>query len=417
MNHFEYSGGELYAEKVRMADIAKTHGTPTYVYSAATLRRHFTAFDSAFEGVKRLICYSVKANSNLCVLKTLAAMGAGMDIVSGGELFRALAAGVSAQKIVYSGVGKTAAEIRQALEADILMFNVESMAELETIDAVAGSMGKIARVSLRINPDVDPKTHPYISTGMKKNKFGLDIETAMTGYKQAMKLANVEPIGMDCHIGSQLTQISPFIEALERLMAFHRKLLAMGCNIKYLDLGGGLGITYNEETPPHPAEYGKAVMDALSGTSLELILEPGRVIVGNAGVLMTTVTYVKSTEDKRFVIVDAAMNDLVRPSLYGSYHRIAEVAPKSRENAVADVVGPICESGDFLAKDREMPCVESGELLAVFSAGAYGFTMSSNYNSRPRAAEVLVDGDKMLLARRRETYEDLVALEKGCLEG
>ncbi len=414
MHFFEYKDGQLYAEGVPAAELARQYGTPLYVYSAATLRRHFQAFDSAFADLEHLTCYSVKANSNLCLLKLLKDCGAGMDIVSGGELYRALAAGVDSKKIVYSGVGKRTDEIRQALAADILMFNVESMGELERLSAVASDMGKTARISLRINPDVDPKTHPYISTGLKKNKFGLDIEQSLAAYSRAMALPNIEPVGIDCHIGSQLTSLDPFMEALDRIIRFYDRLKGMGLRIEYLDLGGGLGITYNEEEPPHPAELGKALVNVLKDHPMKLILEPGRVIAGNSGILLTEVTYTKKTPSKDFVIVDAAMNDLVRPSLYGSFHSIKEVCPKGRPDLDVDVVGPLCESGDFLARDRQLPAVEAGEMLAVFSAGAYGFTMSSNYTSRPRAAEVLVDGDNVTLARRRETYEDLIALEKGC---
>ena len=414
MHFFEFKDGQLFAEGIPAAELARQYGTPLYVYSAATLRRHFQAFDSAFEGLPHLTCFSVKANSNLCLLKLLKDLGAGMDIVSGGELHRALAAGVPPSKIVYSGVGKRADEIRQALQADILMFNVESMGELERLSAVASDMGKTARISLRINPDVDPKTHPYISTGLKKNKFGLDIEQSLAAYARAMTLPNIEPVGIDCHIGSQLTSMAPFMEALDRIMRFHDRLTGLGVRVEYLDLGGGLGITYDEEQPPHPAEFGKALVNVLKDHPMTLILEPGRVIAGNSGILLTEVVYTKRTPSKEFIIVDAAMNDLVRPSLYGSFHAVKEATPKGRPVVNVDVVGPICESGDFLARDRDIPAVEPGELLAVFSAGAYGFTMSSNYNSRPRAAEVLVDGDTVTLARRRETYDDLIALEKGC---
>lgn len=412
MHHFEYRGGELYAEDVPVSTLVAAYGTPLYVYSAATLRRHFTAFDSAFGNLPHLTCFSVKANSNLSVLRTLAAMGAGVDIVSGGELYRALAAGVAPEKIVYSGVGKRAVEIEQALSAGILMFNVESMGELERISAIAERLDKTAQVSLRINPDVDPKTHPYISTGLKKNKFGLDIENSLAAYAKAMELPHIVPVGIDCHIGSQLTSIAPFLEALDKILAFREKLCAMGIEPRYLDLGGGLGIQYNEEEPPHPKEFGEALTRALGDLPLTLILEPGRVIVGNAGILVTEVVYTKKTPSKDFVIVDAAMNDLLRPSLYDSFHAIREVRPAGREILNVDVVGPICESGDFLARDRDLPAVAPGELLAVYSAGAYGFTMSSNYNSRPRAAEILVDGDTVAVARRRETYEDLIALER-----
>lgn len=416
MHHFQYKDGRLHAEDVPVAQLAAEYGTPLYVYSAATFSRHFQAFDSAFASLPHLTCYSVKANGNLCVLRLLAQQGAGMDIVSGGELHRALCAGVAPDKIVYSGVGKRPDEIRQALTAGILMFNVESMEELEAISAIASDMGKTARVALRINPDVDPKTHPYISTGMKKNKFGLDVDSSLAAYKRAMELPGIEPVGIDCHIGSQLTTMEPFLEAVDKVLAFREKLVALGLNITYLDLGGGLGITYDAEQPPHPAQFGQALVDKLKGLPLTVILEPGRVISGNSGILVTQVVYTKSTPSKNFVIVDAAMNDLVRPSLYGSFHRIAEVAPQGRPEVDVDVVGPICESGDFLARDRQLPAVQSGELLAVFSAGAYGFTMSSNYNARPRAAEVLVDGSTVTLARQRETYDDLVAKEMGCLK-
>jgi len=411
MHHFEYRGGELYAEDVPVSTLVTAYGSPLYIYCAATLRRHFEAFDSAFSSLPHLTCFSVKANSNLSVLKTLAAKGAGMDIVSGGELYRALAAGVDPAKIVYSGVGKRGKEIEEALNAGILMFNVESVGELERLSAIATRLGKNANVSLRINPNVDPKTHPYISTGLKKNKFGLDIEHSLAAYAKAMELPGVTPIGIDCHIGSQLTSISPFLEALDKILAFREKLLGMGIETRYLDLGGGLGIQYNEEEPPHPREFGQALTAAIKDLPITLILEPGRVIVGNAGILVTEAVYTKKTPSKDFIIVDAGMNDLIRPSLYDSYHTIREVRPAGRPPLTVDVVGPICESGDFLARDRELPAVAPGELLAVFSAGAYGFTMSSNYNSRPRAAEILVDGNKVILARRRESYEDLIALE------
>ncbi|WP_321403732.1 diaminopimelate decarboxylase [Maridesulfovibrio sp.] len=411
MHHFEVKNNELHAENISITELAKEYGTPLYIYSAATLRRHFEAFDSAFNGLEHMTCYSVKANSNLSVLKLLAEMGAGMDIVSGGELYRALKAGVPASKIVFSGVGKKAYEIAEALKADILMFNVESVGELHRINEVAESMNKVARISFRINPDVDPKTHPYISTGMKKNKFGLDMETAKEAYKTAKELSNISPVGMDCHIGSQLTTIEPFLEALDKLLTFRDELSSMGIEIEHLDLGGGLGITYNEEEPPHPKEFGEALSKALAGTGLKVVLEPGRVIAGNAGILVGEVIYTKKTPTKDFLIVDAAMNDLVRPSLYQSYHRISEVTQNNRPEIDYDVVGPICESGDFLAKDRMLPEMKQGELIAVYSAGAYGFTMSSNYNSRLRAAEIIVDGDDVIVGRRRETYEDLLKLE------
>jgi diaminopimelate decarboxylase len=411
MHHFQPKDGLLYAEDVPVTELAERFGTPLYVYSAATFRRHYQQFDSAFSELDHMVCFSVKANGNIQVLKMLAKLGAGMDIVSGGELHRALAAGVAPKKIVYSGVGKTEAEIRYAVEQDILMFNVESLPELEEIERVAGALGRKVGVSLRINPDVDPKTHPYISTGMKNNKFGLEMGQALEGYRLAQRMEHLEPIGVDCHIGSQLTTIEPFMEALDKVLDFEKGLRGEGIGLRYIDLGGGLGITYNEETPPHPKEFGAAVAGRLKNEGLKLILEPGRVIAGNAGVLLTRVTYVKKTPFKNFIIVDAAMNDLVRPSLYQSYHRISPVRQSERSEIVVDVVGPICESGDFLAKERSLPEVETGEMLAVFSAGAYGFTMSSNYNARLRAAEVIVDGDQTILARRRETYEDLVKAE------
>lgn len=411
MHHFEFRDGMLYAEEVPVTKLAEEYGTPLYIYSAATFRRHFQAFDSAFEGLDHLTCYSVKANSNLSVLKMLAEEGAGMDIVSGGELYRALKAGVPAEKIVYSGVGKRASEIKEALEAGILMFNVESVSELHKINEVAGEMGVIAKVSFRINPDVDPQTHPYISTGMKKNKFGLDIDHSLDAYKQAVELENIDPVGMDCHIGSQLTSIAPFLEALDKLLAFYEKLKEMGIQIKYLDLGGGLGIPYDEEKPPHPSEFGKALAEKLSGLPLKVILEPGRVIAGNAGIMVTQIVYTKFNPSKNFLIVDGAMNDLIRPSLYGSFHRIGEVVENKRAPKEYDIVGPICESGDFLARERELPSMEQGEYLAVYSAGAYGFTMASNYNTRPRACELIVDKDKVIVARKRETYEELIANE------
>lgn len=412
MHHFEMRDGNLFAEEVPVSELTRTHGTPLYIYSAATIRRHFDTFDSAFAGLKHLTCYSVKANSNVNLLRLMGSMGAGLDIVSGGELHRGLAAGVPAERIVYSGVGKRPEEIKEALAAGILMFNVESLAELVGINDIAQGMGAVAKVSFRINPDVDPKTHPYISTGMKKNKFGLDLEKSLEAYALARDLTAIEPVGIDCHIGSQLTSISPFLEALDKILNFKTKLDEMGLSISYLDLGGGLGITYNEEEPPPPREFGEALTARLKDMPLTVILEPGRVIVGNAGILATQVVYTKQTPSKRFLIVDAAMNDLVRPALYDSFHRIGEIEAHDRPPVKVDVVGPICESSDFLARDRELPGMEQGEYLAVYSAGAYGFAMSSNYNSRPRAAEILVDGSQARVIRRRETYEDLTALEQ-----
>lgn len=414
MNYFEYKDGELYAEDIPVRRLVEEYDTPLYIYSARTLKRHFQAFDSAFSEIEHMTCYSAKANSNLCVLKLLGEMGAGADIVSGGELFRALKAGIDPQKIVYSGVGKRENEIQEAILADILMFNVESDQELEKINRVASGLDQKARISVRINPDVDPKTHPYISTGLKKNKFGVDMDQALNIYKKAKDMEFIEPIGIDCHIGSQLTSISPFMEALERIKDFHARLIEIGLNIKYLDLGGGLGITYDEEEPPHPAELGEALTKSLEGSGLKLILEPGRVISGNAGIMVTRVLYTKKTELKNFAIVDAGMNDLIRPSLYQAYHRIAPVREKGAADTKMDIVGPICESSDFLAQDRDMPKLAPDDLLAVFSSGAYGFGMSSQYNSRARSAELVVDGEETTVARRREMYIDLVGLENAC---
>jgi diaminopimelate decarboxylase len=411
MHHFHYQGDELYCESVPLREIASKVGTPTYIYSSATLKQHFTVFDGAFQGMPHLTCYSVKANANLAILGLFSALGGGADIVSGGELFKARQAGIPADRIVYSGVGKTAAEIDYALRENILMFNIESTQELETINARAAKMGTTARIALRVNPDVDPKTHPYISTGLKKNKFGIDIEQALAAYQYASKLEHIEILGMDCHIGSQLTEIAPFVEALNRLKLLVARLGQQGIGIRYLDLGGGLGISYHEEEPPHPREYAQAVVQELSDLSCTLILEPGRVIVGNAGLLMTQVLYTKKTDTKEFVIVDAGMNDLVRPSLYGSYHGIQPVKKNNRESRTVDVVGPICESSDFIARERALPEMHQGELLAVMSAGAYGFSMSSNYNMRGRAAEVLVSGDRFYVTRERESWADLIRSE------
>jgi diaminopimelate decarboxylase len=413
MNHFEYRDGELFAEQVPVKRIAREVGTPAYIYSLATLRRHYRVFDQAFAKVPHLVCFSVKSNSNLAVLRTFAKEGGGFDIVSGGELFRALKAGGDPRKIVFSGVGKKKEEIEHALNSGILMFNVESEQELTFIDQVSRGLGKRAPISLRVNPDVDPKTHPYISTGMKKSKFGIDITLSAKLYKQALSLKNLEVIGVDCHIGSQLTSVGPFVDALSRVREYLDRVLVgylrkEGANIRYLDLGGGLGIQYKDEEPPRPEEYAAALIQGLEGLDVTLILEPGRVIVGNAGILVTEVLYLKETEEKKFVIVDGGMNDLIRPALYGSYQAIRPVLDKKAETIVADVVGPICESGDFFAKDREVPRPEPGDLLVVMSAGAYGFTMASNYNSHPRPPEVLVDGDKFYVVRQRETLDDLI---------
>jgi len=413
MNHFEYRNGEMFAEEVPLKRIAQEVGTPAYIYSLATLKRHFQVFDRAFAKVPHIVCFSVKANSNIALLRAFAKQGSGFDIVSGGELFRALKAGGDPKKIVFSGVGKKKQEIEDALDAGILMFNVESDEELTTLNEIAAGVGKKAPISLRVNPDVDPQTHPYISTGMKKAKFGVDIKKSLETYKKAVSLRNIDVVGVDCHIGSQLTSLTPFVDALAKVREYLDRVLAgemkkEGAQIRYLDLGGGLGIQYNDETPPLPDEYAKVVIEGLQGLEVILILEPGRVIVGNAGILLTEVQYLKETETKKFVIVDAGMNDLIRPALYGSYQAIRPVVESKSEPIVADVVGPICESGDFFAKDREIARPRRGDLLAVMSAGAYGFTMASNYNSHPKPPEVLVDGDRYHVVRRRETLEDLI---------
>jgi diaminopimelate decarboxylase len=413
MNHFEYRNGEMFAEDVPLKRIAREVGTPAYVYSLATLKRHFKVFDEAFTKVRHIVCFSVKANSNLALLRAFAKEGSGFDIVSGGELFRALKVGADPKKIVFSGVGKKKEEIEYALNTGILMFNVESEQELLALNDIASGIGKRAPISLRVNPDVDPQTHPYISTGMKKAKFGVDIKKSLETYRTAISLKNVEVVGVDCHIGSQLTSITPFVDALAKVREYLDRVLAgemkrEGAQIRYLDLGGGLGIHYHDETPPLPDEYAKAIIQGLEGLDVTLILEPGRVIVGNAGILLTEVQYIKETDTKKFVIVDGGMNDLIRPALYGSYQAIQPVVDNQAQKIVADVVGPICESGDFFAKDREIPRPQRGDLLAVMSAGAYGFTMASNYNSHPKPPEVLVDGERYYVVRKRESFEDLI---------
>ena len=408
MHDFQYQGEHLYCEEFPIQAMAKEVGTPFYLYSLHTLESHFKGFDSAFSKVEHLICFSAKANSNLAILRAFVRLGGGVDVVSGGELFRAMKAGAQPDKIVYSGVGKRPEEIEYALEFPILMFNVESSQEMVAIDQIAGKMGTQAPISLRVNPDVDPRTHPYVSTGLKKNKFGINIQKSIVEYELANTLPNVKVIGVSCHIGSQLTDMGPFVEAGQRIKELVQKLREKGIHIQYMDLGGGLGITYHQEEPPHPQEYAQSLLSELSGIDCTLILEPGRVIAGNAGILVTRVLYTKEGSEKNFIIVDAAMNDLIRPSLYGSYQRIQPVQRNDRPEIVADVVGPICESGDFLAKDRKLPRMEPGELLAVMSAGAYGFSMSSNYNSRPRVPEVLVNKDRFYIIREREDYDDLI---------
>ncbi len=407
MHHFQYQDGTLRAEGVELSRIAAEVGTPVFVYSKATLARHYRVFDQALAGLDHHICYSVKANGSLAVLNLLARMGGGADVVSGGELHLALQAGIPAGKICFSGVGKTDWEMAQALQADILMFNVESLPELEVLNRVALDLGKKARFAVRVNPDVDPKTHPYISTGMKENKFGLEMDQALEAYKRAREMKGLEIVGVDCHIGSQLTQLSPFVEAVGRLKILMEELKSQGIRIKYLDLGGGLGITYKDEEPPLPEEYTSTLARELEGLDLTLIMEPGRVMVGNAGILLTRIIYLKDTPLKNFIIVDAAMNDLIRPGLYGAYHGILPVAESGPPVANFDVVGPICESTDWLAKDRPLPRLNPGDLLAVMSAGAYSYTMASNYNARVRPAEVMVSGDRYAVVRDRETYLNL----------
>ena len=409
MHDFHYQDKELYCEEVPVQRIVRDVGTPCYIYSYGTLTRHYRAYDQAFGSIPHIIAYAMKANSNLAILRALAKEGAGADIVSGGELYRALKAGVPAGKIVFAGVGKSRQEFQEALKSDILMFNVESSGEIRLINDVAGEMGLRARVALRVNPDIDPKTHPYISTGLKKSKFGIGADRALEEFALASALPHIDVVGVHTHIGSQLTELTPFIDALKKVLTLIETLQSHGTDIRYLNIGGGLGITYADENPPHPRDLAGALTPMLGDLKCRLIMEPGRSIVGNAGILVTRVLYNKETEAKRFVIVDAAMNDLLRPSLYEAHHEIQPVrqTPGSTE-ATVDVVGPICESGDFLAKDRKMVNPQAGDLLAVMSSGAYGFTMASNYNSRPRVAEVLVKDANMHVIRAREEYDDLV---------
>ena len=413
MNHFEYKNQQLFAEDVAIADIISEHGTPAYIYSRATLERHWHAFDNAFGSHPHLICFAVKSNSNIALLNVMAKLGSGFDIVSQGELERVLAAGGEASKVVFSGVAKSHSEIERALDVGIRCFNVESIPELHRINEVAGKMGKIAPISLRVNPDVDAKTHPYISTGLKENKFGVSVQQAREVYRLAKTLPNVKITGMDCHIGSQLTELQPFLDATDRLIVLMEQLKEDGIELHHLDLGGGLGVPYNGEEPPHPAEYTEALLAKLKNyPNLEIILEPGRAISANAGILVTKVEYLKSNEDRNFAIVDTGMNDMIRPALYEAYMQITEVNQSlDREKAVYDVVGPICETSDFLGKGRELAIAE-GDLIAMRSAGAYGATMSSTYNSRPQAVEILVDGAKAHLIKARADFADLWRLEK-----
>ena len=408
MDHFEYRQGKLYCEDVPIKTLAETYGTPLFVYSRATLERHWHAFDQALAAYDHLVCYAVKANSSIAVLNVLARLGSGFDIVSGGELQRVLQAGGEAKRIVFSGVGKQAGEIEAALATDILCFNVESEQELDQINAVAAAMGKTAPVSFRVNPDVDAKTHPYISTGLKDNKFGIAFTDAESIYLKAAKLDNIEVIGMDCHIGSQLTEMSPYIDAFDRLLKLIERLRAHGINIHHLDLGGGLGIRYRDEAPPLPAEWVNALQDRLTSFVGTILVEPGRAIAGNAGILVSQVNYLKHGADKNFAVIDAAMNDLIRPSLYGAWQEIIRVDTDSEaDEKVYDVVGAICESSDFLGKDRALR-LRQNDLLAIRSCGAYAFGMSSNYNSRARAAEIMVDGDQHYCVREREQFSDLI---------
>ena len=408
MHHFIYKNDRLHCEDVPVASIADEVGTPLYLYSHATISRHFSVFDDAFRDLAHLTCFSVKSNSNLAILRLLALQGGGADIVSAGELFRALRAGIPPEKIVFSGVGKTSQDIEQALLSDILMFNVESEQELQTLDRIARIRGKRARIAIRINPDVAPKTHPYIVTGFSENKFGIPIADASAAYERARELSNIDVKGISCHIGSQLTEIEPFLDALRKSKALMKGLEKTGISISFLNIGGGLGITYDDESPPHPSEYAAALKNTMGTDKVTLILEPGRVITGNAGILITRVLYTKSTPHKRFVIVDAGMNDLIRPALYDSFHAVQPVEMTNSETVKSDLVGPVCETGDFFVRDREMPLFQPGDLVAVMSAGAYGFSMASNYNARPRPAEVMVKGGLFSVIRSRETYDDLV---------
>lgn len=407
MTYFTNRDGEMFAENVALTTIADLHGTPTYVYSRAALTEHFLAYQNALSDCDHLICYAVKANSNIAVLNVLAKLGAGFDIVSVGELERVLAAGGDPKKVIFSGVGKKHVEIERALEAGIHCFNVESEAELDVLNMVARAFGKMANISLRVNPDVDANTHPYISTGLRENKFGIDIHRAPEVYRRAQAMDNLNIIGVDCHIGSQLTETAPFIDALDRVLALVDQLAEDGITLEHLDLGGGLGVCYKDEQPPHPSDYVAELREHLKGRDLTLVLEPGRSIAANAGVLLSRVQYLKPGQDKNFAIIDAAMNDMIRPALYQAWLTIDPVAPRLGVATTWDIVGPVCETGDFLGKDRKMVIAQE-DLLCIGSSGAYGFTMSSNYNSRGRAAEIMVDGDKIHVIRKRETVEDLM---------
>ncbi len=412
MHFFQYQRGELFCEEVPISEIAEEVGTPFYLYSHRTLERHFRVFDEALAGLPHLVCYSAKANGNLAVLRTFIRLGSGVDVVSGGEIYRALRAGADPKRIVFSGVGKTEEEIRYGLREGILLFNVESLGELRTTERIAEEEGKRAPIALRVNPDIDPKTHPYVATGLKTSKFGIDMEEALEIYRRAKGSPHLEVKGISCHIGSQLTEVEPFVEALRKVKELYLRLQDEYFDLQYIDLGGGLGITYKDELPPHPEEYAEAIKEEAKGLECRFIFEPGRVLVGNAGVLITRVLYLKRVGKKDFVVVDAGMNDLIRPALYGSYHEVLPVKEKGGKRMVADLVGPICETGDFFAREREMPEPSPGDLLAIMGAGAYGFSMASNYNARRRAAEVMVRGGEFFVIRERESYEDLVRGER-----
>lgn len=408
MDHFEYRNGQLFAEDVAVADIARAHGTPCYIYSRATLERHWHAFNDAFGTQAHLVCYAVKANSNIAILNLFARLGSGFDIVSVGELERVLRAGGDPSKVVFSGVGKKASEIRRALEVGIRCFNVESEPELARINAVAGEMGKIAPISLRVNPDVDAQTHPYISTGLKENKFGIEISRAEAVYLKAAALPHLNVVGIDCHIGSQLLTLSPFMDALQRVLALAERLAEQGVKVHHLDIGGGLGVRYrDDQIAPTPAEYMAQLFTDERLREYEIFVEPGRAIAANAGILVTEVEFLKMAEYKNFAVIDAAMNDLIRPALYSAWQEIIPVVPREGETATYDIVGPVCETGDFLGKERDLN-IQAGDLLAVRSSGAYGFTMASNYNTRPRAVEVMIDGSAVHVIRQRETLDDLM---------
>lgn len=413
MDEFSYREGTLGCEGVPLTEIAREFGTPTYVYSASAIRERFGALDRAYASVPRLICYALKANDNLAIVRLLGELGAGIDVVSGGELYKARRAGVPAERIIFAGIGKTRDEIGLALDEDILLFNVESPDELTTIATVARAKDKIARVSVRVNPDVDPRTHPYISTGLQKNKFGVAAEQVLDLYRAAREHPSLDPVGIQMHIGSQLVHAQPIVDAAARLVELVGQLRVEGIALRYFDIGGGLGIRYRDEEPEGPMDLAARILPTVAELGLTLLCEPGRFIVGNSGALLTRVLYRKATPKKTFVIVDAAMNDLIRPSLYDAYHAIEPVRETGGATETVDVVGPICESGDFFAHDRALPPVKAEDLLAIMSAGAYGFAMASNYNSRPRSAEVLVSGDRARLVRRRETYDDLIRAEEG----